>query len=201
MLLTFANRSLSNFTVKYKFLDNKLTLILITDAAHKIYGKTKITLANCQNTNIYTNYETLVEDFFNDSHEFLAVSTTRLEKTIDCYRGFVPSAEEVEVADNGSAITAEIDNLSQSLEAGRYEFKLIDSADSVFDGAFVNFQEIKVGKIGNTDLSGLIDTYAELDSADYESIDNQELTFNYLTELSISDETANTNIVMQIIRK
>lgn len=201
MLTTFASRSLLNFTVKYKFLDNKLTLILITDDTHKIYGKTKITLANCQNKNIYTGYETLVEDFFNDTHEFEAVSTTRLEKTIECFRGFTPSADEVEVLNNGSAITAQIDNLNKNLEAGRYEFKLIDSADSVFDGALVNFQEIKVGKIGNTDLSGLIDTYAEIDSADYESIDNQELTFNYLTELLISDETANTNIVMQIIKK
>lgn len=199
MLLTFANRTLSNFTVKYKFLDNKLTLILITDAPHEVYGKTKITLANCQNTNIYTDYETLVENFFNATHEFEAVSDVRLEKTIVCYRGFQPSANEVVVTNNGSSITAEIDNLIQNLEAGRYEFKVIDASD--FDGALVNFQEIKIAKIGSTDLAGLIDTYAESDSADYESIDNQELTFNYLTELSISDDTTNTNIALQIIRK
>lgn len=201
MLSTFSNRSLADFTVKYKFFQDKLTLILITDAAHKIYGKTKITLANCQNTNIYTGFETLVEDFFNDTHEFEAVSDVRLEKTIDCVRGFFASVDEVEVDDNGSAITAEIDNLTQNLEAGRYEFKLIDSADSVFDGALVNFQEIRVGTIGGDNLSGIIDTYSEEDSDTYDSIDNQELTFNYLTELSISGETGNTNIVMQIITK
>jgi len=201
MLLTFANRSLADFTVKYKFFENKLTLIIETDNPHKVVGKTQITLANCQATNIYTGYETVVSDFFNATHEFEAVSTTRLEKIIDCYRGFHTSADEVEVQNNGSAITAEIDFLSQNLEAGRYEFKLISSVDNVFDGALINFQEKRLGTIGETNLSGLIDTYAEVADADYESIDNQELIFNTLTEMSISGSTSNTNIFVQVITK
>lgn len=201
MLLTFANRSLADFTVKYKFFENKLTLIVETDDPHKIVGKTKITLANCQVTNIYTGYETVVTDFFNDTHDFEAVSTTRLEKTIGCYRGFHASSDEVEVDDNGSAITAEIDFLSQNLEAGRYEFKLISSDDNVFDGALVNFQEKRLGLVDETYLSGLIDTYAEAADADYESIDNQDLTFHTLTEMSITEETSDTNIFVQVITK
>jgi hypothetical protein len=200
MLLTFANRSLADFTVKYRFFENKLTLIIDTDNAHEVFGKTKITLAGYAVSNIYTDYETVIADFFNSTHEVEAVSTTRLEKTIECYRGFHASADEVEV-ETLEDPTAEIDFLSQNLEAGRYEFKLINSEDNVFDGALVNFQEKRLGLIDDTYLSGLIDTYAETADEDYESIDNQDLTFNTLTEMSISGESSDTNIFIQVIRK
>ncbi len=198
MLLTLSNRSLADFTVKYEFFENKLTLIVETDNPHKIYGKTKITLTNCQDKNIYTDYETVVEDFFNDTHEVEAVSTTRLEKTIVCYRGFPHSAEEIEVQNNGSSITAAITNSSVYLEPGKYNFLLLDSEDTEFSTSKISIEQTN---IANTGLSGIGALFNESGAGDYPSINNSDLTFTNKVLISLhEDDEGVTNIPLFITK-
>ena len=201
MLTTFANRSLTSFAVKYQFFNDKLKIIIITDAAHKLYGDVNITLANCESKNVYSDAATLIEDVFNNTFLFSATSTTRLEHTFACSNGFNPSVSEITVSDDGSAITAVVDNLLLEIEKGNYCFKLLETADSVFSTALVNFQEQEIITINSVSYDGKIDTYAETADSAYEAIDNQELSFDFKTEISITDDTATTNIPMLIIKR
>jgi len=201
MLTTLANRLLADTTVSYKFFNNKLTIIVDTDAAHDLFGEVNITLANCAASNIYTDNATLVQNVFNDTFLFEAKSDTRLEHSFACVRGFDQKDVEVEITNNGSAITATVDNLSITFEKGKYSFKELDVASKDYDGALINLQEKTITAIGATNYNGEVDLYAETADETYDNIDNQELSFDFSFELSTSGETLDTNIPLLILKK
>ena len=201
MLTTLTNRLLADTTVSYKFFDNKLTIIIDTDAAHNVYGSVNITLANAETQNVYTNAGTLVEDVFNDTFLFTATSTTRLEHSFVMVNGLTPSISEIEMPNDGSDITATVDNLLLSIEKGTYFFKLLDVASTVFDGSLVSIQEQGIAFMDSVKYDGVVEDFDEegLTSL-YESIDGQELTFHFPADItSTIGDTNATNIPLLII--
>lgn len=199
MLTTLTQRALVDFVVKYQFFNNKLTLIIETDAAHNVLGSVNVELADCEFATVYTDVHTVLEDVFNRTYSFTAVSDTRLECSLAAVNGFNPSIEEITVGDNGDSITATIDNIEISIPKGKYTFKLIDTAASVFDGALITFQELNIASIGEVSYDGDMDSFAETTEGSYQTVDNQELTFQFSAKMALSNQGSNTNIPILFI--
>lgn len=203
-LTTLTQRALTGITVKYKFFKNKITLIIETASDHNLFGEVNIILANVQSINIYQDGETLLEDAFNNTFLFEAVSKTRLEHTFDAVSGFNPQQDlEIILPNNGSFITANVDNLTFDLIKGTYFFKLLDVASKNFDGSFVSVKEKNLVKIGDDNYDGIQEDFDENgDTFDYLSIDGQQLTFHFVTEVSSTvGDTNNTNIPLLVINE
>ena len=114
MLTTLTQRDLSSFTLKYKFLNRKLSLYIDVPAGHELFGDVNIELSNCQSINIYNSLGILVEDVFNDTFLFKAISSTRLEYSIGCNSGLPESVAEVAVSDNESSAGGKVSGIALS---------------------------------------------------------------------------------------
>lgn len=200
MLTTLTQRDLSSFTLKYKFLNRKLSLYIDVPAGHELFGDVNIELSNCQSINIYNSLGILVEDVFNDTFLFKAISSTRLEYSIGCNSGLPESVAEVAVSDNGSAIEASVANSSVTIPSGKYIFKLLDTDLTDFDGALITFKESNIASVGETSFSGLTDQFAQVDGDVNQSIDNEELTFDFDAVMGLSGIGADTNIAISYIK-
>lgn len=205
MLTTLTQRVLASAVPKYKFFNGKLH-IFIDIAGHNIIGDVNITLENIESLNAYNN-ETLIEDFFNDTFKFKAISDTRLESIQNITAGFESSLSEITLDDNGDdEILITVDNLTLELSAGKYVFKLIDTETTDFDGAKITLQEKYIAKIGDSYLNGIKDIFAENtfvdeDEKTYQTIDNQELTFDFESIIALLNKGTDTNIPILINRR
>lgn len=200
MLTTLTQRDLSSFTLKYKFINRKLSLYIDVAAGHKLFGDVNIELTNCKSINIYNSLGSLVENVFNNTFLFKATSDTRLEYSLGCNSGLPESTAEVSVSNNGSAIEASVDNISVTIPSGKYIFKLIDTDLTDFDGALVTFKESNIASVGETYFNGLTDQFDQVDGEVNQSIDNQELTFNFNAIMGVSALGSDTNIVISYIK-
>lgn len=195
MTTTLTTRNLTSPVVKYKF-SNQILSIYIDSNNHKIIGSVKITLANCKVIKGYEDLNTTKEDIFNGTHIFEYETENRLVCNIKLLSGELINNSETELENNGSSITALVDNVEHTIEAGTYLFKLIESNISVFDGALLKFQEQDIYK----SYEGKYDIYAENNSNDYSSINNRQLTFENSAKISIQTIGANTNIPILILK-
>lgn len=206
MLTTLTQRVLANAVPKYKFFDGKLHIFIDVETRHNVVGEVNVTLANIQSLNAYVN-ETLIKDFFNDIFKFKAISDTRLESIQNITSGFSPSLSEITLNDNGDdEITVTIDNITFELSAGKYVFKLLDTEIVDFDGAKITLQEKNIAKIGDSYLNGIKDIFAENtfvdeDEKTYQTIDNQELTFDNESVVALLNKGTDTNIPLLINKR
>ena len=200
MLTTLTQRNLSSFTLKYKFINRKLSLYIDIAAGHKLFGDVSIELSNCKSVNIYNSLGVLVENVFNGTFVFKATSSTRLEYSIGCNSGLPQSIDEVSVPSNGSAIEARVNNISIGIPSGKYIFKLIETNLTDFDGALITFKELDIVSVGETSFNGLTDQFDQVDGDVNQGIDNEELTFNFNAVMSLSSIGADTNIPISYIK-
>lgn len=200
MLTTLTQRNLSSFTLKYKFINRRLSVYVDIAAGHKLFGDVSIELSNCRSVNIYNSLGVLVENVFNGTFLFKATSSTRLEYSIGCNSGLPQSIDEVSVPSNGSAIEARVNNISIGIPSGKYIFKLIETNLTDFDGALITFKELDIVSVGETSFNGLIDQFDQVDGDVNQGIDNEELTFNFNAVMSLSSIGADTNIPISYIK-
>ena len=199
-ITTLRTGSLTLSAVEYKFDANKrLSIKLTTDGAHKLYGDVNIILANVLSISIYDNRGALIENFFNNNFSFSAISSDTLEYSQVINSGVEQSETFVALADNGSDITATVDNDEIQIPTGKYTFKLIATEDTVFDGALVTFQELNIASIGEASYDGVMDFFAETTAGNYQTVDNQELTFQFEAKMALSNKGSNTNIPILFI--
>ena len=202
MLTTLTQRNLIDTTIKYKFINGELTLIIETNAAHNTFGEVNVTLSNCAAINIYTSTENLVTDYFNNSFLFNATTLNRLECSLKVTNGIEPTGEEIELPNNGTDIVAQIDNLEFFIPLGVYLINLLDSSSTSFDGAKVSFQEQNIINIDGNQFNGLADVFDDgSDQVNYQSVDNQELTFCSTCKISVVDNSSGTNIPLFCTRE
>lgn len=203
MLTTLTQRLLTGAIPKYKFFNKKLHIFIDIEAGHAILGEVNVNLANIQSLNVYNN-QTLIENFFNGTFKFEAISDTRLESIHDITSGFEPSLNEIDLDDNGEdEILITVDNIVVKLPAGEYVFKLIDTEISNFDNAKITLKEKNIAKIGESSLDGVEDifsenTFVDVDSKTYQTIDNQELTFDFTAVVGLLNKGDDTNIPLLI---
>ena len=200
MLTTLTQRNLSSFTLKYKFINRRLSVYVDIAAGHKLFGDVSIELSNCKSVNIYNSLGVLVENVFNGTFLFKATSSTRLEYSIGCNSGLPQSIDEVSVPSNGSAIEARVNNISIGIPSGKYIFKLIETNLTDFDGALITFKELDIVSVGETSFNGLTDQFDQVDGDVNQGIDNEELTFNFNAVMSLSSIGADTNIPISYIK-
>jgi hypothetical protein len=196
MITTLTKRDLVDITTLYTFYKGKLTIIINTLANHNVFGEVNMIMSNAILANIVTKSEGSVPDFFNQARLFKVNSPKQLIHTVDILSGINPSAESLILQNNGAPIEVEVDNLSVIISnPGVYTSRLIDDASSIFDGARVTLQEQAILNAGNSNsYNGITDEYAEIADANYQTIDNQELTFDFAFKVGVTNETLNTNI-------
>lgn len=144
---TFTNRTLSGFVLKYKFdiTTNKVKLFL--DVSHNVIGVVKIKIENCINKDIYSN-RVKKNDIFNGTFDFKYINQTRLEAVLDTFDDHtLQTAQEIIMPDNGTAISAKIENTEIILGELTDKFMvLFDTTTPVIDGldgAVFGFQTIE----------------------------------------------------------
>lgn len=201
MITTLRTGTLTLDAVQYKFDANKrLTIRLITDGAHKLYGDVNITLTNVADINIYDQSGLLVEDFFNDTFLFTRTGATTLEYSQVINSGVAQTESFETLANNGSAITATVANSSFDLPAGTYNFLLLDTADSVFSISSISIKQLNIGNSGVDGVESLFYEEDDFNANPKEfSINNVDLTFKFPARVSInSDDSGVTNIPLII---
>lgn len=199
MITTLRTGALTLSSIQYKFDANKrLTVKITTSASHKIYGEVNIILANVKKTNIYDKSKSLIEDYFNNTLKFTRTGSTTLEYSEVITSGVEQAETFTTLDNNGTPITATVDNASIDLSAGQYNFLLLDTADSVFSGAKIG---IKQKNIENVGVDGLTSSFDENGLADVLSINNQDLTFKFSANVSLIDNDANVTNIPLIITK
>lgn len=199
---TLKTGSISIDSLEYKFdADKNLTIKINTSSDHLIVGEVYATLANVEEKNIYDNNLNLIEDIFNNTFLFKATSKTSLEHVVKIKSGLIQTENFLTLNDNGTDITVDIENDSIELDAGVYLFKLTNEINTDFDGATIKISELKVSSDGEEFYSGFSKEYSDDDSELYDSIDDQELTFDYKVRIELNNATSNTNIPLVIIRK
>lgn len=199
MLTTLRTGALAlDIAVQYKFsaADKKLTIRLTSDGNHKLYGDLNIALSNADEINIKRPDGSLVEDYFNKTFKFSRVSSTVLEYSEIIESGITIAENFSNLPDNGDAIEATIANDSFDLPAGRYNFLLLDTADSNFSTSKISIKLLNIGKTG---VDGLESLFNKDGSSDYLSINNRDLLFSYPARISIkNDNSGVTNIPLMI---
>lgn len=195
---TLRTGALTLTSVQYKFDESKrLTIKLTTTGSHKLYGDINVALANVKTINIYDKDGVLVENFFNDTFSFVRTGATTLEYNQIINSGITQSEYFATLDNNGSAITATVSNSSFDLEAGTYNFNLLDTADSEFSTSKVSIKQID---IEDTETDGVESLFDELGATtDYLSINGQDLTFQTTARVSLNANDAGvTNIPLVI---
>lgn len=200
MLTTLRTGSLTLSSVQYKFDANKkLTIKLTASSAHKLYGDVKVTLANVKDINIYLSDASLSEDFFNTTFTFTRTGSTTLEYSQTINSGIAQIESFATLPNNGSSITATIANSYVDLdESGVYNFLLLDTADTEFSTSKISIQQLNVG---NSTIAGIESLFNEEGDADYLSINNQDLYFDYATRISINADVSGTTNIPLLITK
>ena len=195
---TLRTGALTLTSVQYKFdASKRLTIKLTTTGSHLLYGDVNITLANVKDINIYDKDGVLVEDFFNSTFSFVRTAATTLEYSQVINSGVTQSESFATLDNNGSAITVTVANSSFDLEAGTYNFNLLDTADSEFSTSKVSIKQIDIEATGADGVESLFDELGA--TADYLSINGQDLTFQTTARVSLNANDAGvTNIPLVI---
>ena len=197
MLTTLRTGALTLSSVQYKFDANKrLTIKLTTTGNHLLYGDVNIILANVLDINIYDKDSLLVEDFFNDTFLFSRTGATTLEYSVEINSGIAQATSFTTLTNNGSAITATVANSSIDLNAGSYNFALLDTADSEFSTSTISIKQLD---LGGTGVDGVESVFDELGNGDYLSINGEDLTFDFPARVSIKDNDAGTTNIPILI--
>jgi len=197
MITTLRTGALALTSAQYKFgADKTLTIRLTASAAHKLYGDVNITLANVLATNIFQKDGAMIENYFNRTLKFTRISATQLEFSEVIDRGIAASETFANLTNNGSAITATINNASFDLPAGTYNFLLLNSTDSVFSTSKIQSQILDVAGTGEAGVPRFFD---EIGEGDFLSINGLDLQFSYAAQISLFENDAGiTNIPLVI---
>jgi hypothetical protein len=201
MLTTLRTGALTLTGVEYKFdANNLLTIKIITDGNHKIYGDVNINLSNVADINIYNSEGQLVEDYFNKTFKFSDVAGTSLIYSETIKSGIAQTESFIELPNDGTDIVATVDNASIDLAAGTYNFLLLDTKDMEFSTSSIAIKEIN---IAGTGVNGLESVFYEEDNFTANpkefSINNVDLTFQYGARVSLkNDVSGTTNIPLNI---
>lgn len=100
------------------------------------------------------------------------------------------------LADGAGGVEADIDNDSIDIAAGKYDFFLLDTEDSVFSGATIS---IKANDVADTGIGGIEAEFDEAASEGVLSIDGQSLILPFPTTISLKTNDAGvTNIPLVI---
>jgi hypothetical protein len=128
--------------------------------------------------------------------KFTRISATKLEFSEVINQGIAASETFANLTNNGSAITATINNASFDLPAGTYNFLLLDSADSVFSTSKIQSQILDVAETGEAGVPRVFDQTGE---GDFLSINGLDLQFSYAAQISLLENDAGiTNIPLVI---
>lgn len=199
MITTLTSRELTGTNIKFSFIDKTLRIVIQTAEPHKVFGQVNITLSNASIITAYKLDRTLIDDLFNQTFKFTAISAVELESIIPLLSG-VSQTVELVLIPTSSAVVANIDNLSVDIPRGIYTFRLINSVDSVFaSGDLIAIQELSIASVGGTLFDGKIDYFDE-NGDNQASINGQELTFDYNAKVTVDNAVPSplTNIAMVI---
>jgi hypothetical protein len=101
-----------------------------------------------------------------------------------------------DLEDGAAGVEADIDNDFVDIAAGKYDFFLLDTEESVFSGATIGIKAIDVAKTG---VAGIEAEFDEEAGETLASINGQSLQFSYPTRISLKDDDSGvTNIPLVI---
>ena len=201
MITTLRTGLLTLSTVEYKFDSAKrLTIKLTTTSDHLLWGDVNIVLANALDIDIFKENRVLAEDFFNSNFLFTRTSATTLEFSLIINANnpnITQSDNFITLDNNGSSITATVDNASIFLGLGSWNFLLIDT-DTNFSTSTIGITQTNVGKTG---VDGVQAEYNRDGAGNVFSINDIDLTFKSTARVElINDVSGITNIPLVIAR-
>jgi len=201
IVTTLRTGELTLLSVQYKFEFNQLTVRLNTDGEHKLHGDVKITLANVKNTNItLLNQSEYIANYFNNTFDFKRIGIDTLEFSVAANNGIAESSSFTTLENNGTAITATVANSYVDLPAGKYNFLLLNTADSNFSTSSISIKQINIGFTGVDGLEAELWGNEDLTANPKKfSINNADLSFDYPVRVSIKNNNPNVTNIPLII--
>jgi len=186
-----------NAQYKFSATDKKLIIKLTAAANHKLYGDVKIALTEVDIINIKKKDGNVVANYFNNTFKFTRTSATELEYSEEIESGIDISETFIDLPPDGeTTVEAEIVNSFFDLKAGKYDFFLLDTADSVFSTSKIGIKYLNVGGSGVAGIESLFDQFG---TGPFLSMNNQTLTFSYDARISISGDVSGTTNIPLVI--
>jgi len=199
MLTTLRTGALTlEIAAQYKFLasSKKLTIKLTSVSGHKLYGDIKITLSNAEVVAIKKRDGAIVSDYFNRTFLFTKTGENSFEYNEFIHSGIAASETFIDLPDNGDPVEAFIDNELVDIPSNKYDFFLLDSADTVFSTSKVS---IKYPNVGSSGVAGIESLFDEDGAGDLLSINGLTFSFAYTVRIGLSGNVAGTTNIPLVI--